>query len=278
MDSGLPDTRSELVIPLRSGGQLIGALDVQSSAVNAFTQEDVLVIQGLGDQIAVAIENADLYDQSKELAVLEERHCLARELHDSVTQSLYSLVLFTDGWCRTLNGRFDPQMEEYCNRIGEITQQSLREMRLLIHELRPPALEQEGLVGGAPKQLDAVEGRVGIEARVLMEDFVDLPVALEEELYRIAQEALNNALKHGHATRETVRICTEDSRLILDVTDNGAGFNSAVVEHPSRIGLTIRNERAKHIGGTLAIHSHLSEGTIVRVSVPLATVAARESA
>lgn len=272
-DEGLPDTRSELVIPLRLGDQVTGTLDVQSSTVSAFSAEDVVVIRGLADQIAVAIENASLYDQSKALAVLEERHRLARELHDSVTQSLYSLVLFTEGWRRSLNGKIDGQVDEYFTRIGEITQQSLKEMRLLIHELRPPALQEVGLVGALQKRLDAVEGRVGIEARVIMDDFVDFPRTQEESLYRIAHEALNNALKHGHATRESVRIWTEGSDVILEVTDNGIGFDPLRVENRGGMGLASMTERAKQIGGRLTIRSVPRQGTVVRVCVPLLAVA-----
>ncbi|NJD59214.1 MAG: hypothetical protein C3F13_16140 [Anaerolineales bacterium] len=268
IDSELPETHSELVIPLRQAEHVIGTLDVQSSSVNAFSKEDILVVQGLGDQIAVAIENAHLYDRSRELAVLAERHRLSRELHDSVTQSLYSLVLFSEGWRRTLDTKVGPQIEEYFNRIGEIAQQSLREMRLLIYELRPPTLEQVGLLGALQKRIDAVEKQVGIEARVVMEDFIDLPIELEQDLYWIAQEALNNALKHGHATREAVRICTENSHVILEITDNGVGFDPDDIEHRGGMGLTSMVERAKNIGGELTISSHYNEGTIVRTSVP----------
>jgi signal transduction histidine kinase len=268
VDNELPDTRSELVIPLRQAEQVTGTLDVQSSMVNAFSKEDILVIQGLADQITIAIENAHLYDQSRELAVLAERQRLSRELHDSVTQSLYSLVLFSEGWRRMLNTKVGPQIEEYFNRIGEIAQQSLREMRLLIYELRPPALEKEGLVGALQKRLDSVEKQVGIEARVVMEEFIDLPITLEEDLYWIAQEALNNALKHAQASYETVRICSENSHVILEITDNGVGFDPQMVQHRGGMGLTSMIERAKNINGELTIHSETNVGTIVRASVP----------
>ena len=228
-DSQLPETRSELVIPLSLGNQVIGTLDVHNAQAGAFTAEDVVAIQSLGDQIVVAIENAHLYEQSRELAVLEERTRLARDLHDSVTQSLYSLVLLTEGWRRlmhsgtgTVPSNAGAQTEDYLGRIGEIAQQALREMRLLIHELRPPMLEQEGLVGAVRKRLDAVEKRVGIEARVVMDELVELPVSLEEGLYWITQEALNNALKHAEAKKETVRVCVEDGMFCLIYTSDAA--------------------------------------------------------
>lgn len=273
-DPGLPETQSELVIPLRVGDQVTGTLDVLSSVVNAFSDEDVVVMRGLADQIAVAIANAHHHDQSKQLAVLEERHRLARELHDSVTQSLYSVVLFTEGWRRTLNGGIDSQVEEYLSRIGEITQQSLKEMRLLIHELRPPALGEVGLVGALQKRLDAVEGRVGIDARVFMDDFVELAPSQEEDLYRIANEALNNTLKHGHATRVVVRIWTKESEVNLEVTDNGVGFDMSQAKKCGGMGLAFMGERAKNLGGMLSIRSAPRAGAVVRVSVPLTRTAA----
>lgn len=272
-DSQLPETRSELVIPLRLGNQVIGTLDVHSRRVGAFTEEDVVAIQSLGDQIVVAIENAHLYDQSRELAVLEERTRLARDLHDSVTQSLYSLVLLTEGWRRLLSAGSGAQTEDYLGRIGEIAQQALREMRLMIHELRPPVLEQEGFVGAVRKRLDAVEKRVGIEARVVMDDLVELPVSLEEGLYWIAQEALNNALKHAGATRETVRICVEGETLVLEITDDGQGFDLEAAHNRGGMGLTSMGERARQMGGCLNIGSARGQGTTVKVSVPLSLAA-----
>jgi len=269
-DEHLPGTRSELVIPLRLGEQVIGTLDVHSAQVNAFTPEDGLVIQSLGDQIAVAIENARLYDRSRELAVLQERTRLARELHDSVTQSLYSLTLLTEGWRRLADAGSKAHVQDYLIRIGEITQQALKEMRLLIHELRPPALEQEGLVGALHQRLDAVEKRAGVEARILMDDLIELPATVEEELYRIAQEALNNALKHAGATAVTVRLCTEDSQVVLEVTDNGCGFDPATVKDCGGMGLISMHERARQLGGALSVTSASGQGTTVRACAPAA--------
>lgn len=269
VDSQLPDTRSELVVPLRLSDHVIGTLDVHDSKANAFSDEDILVIQSLADQIVVAIENAHLYDQSRELAILEERNRLARELHDSVTQSLYSLVLLAEGWRRTLHSTGSTISEEYLNRIGQISHQALKEMRMLIHELRPPTLEQEGLVGAVQKRFDAVEKKVGIEARVVMEDFVELPASVEEGLYRITQEALNNSLKHAEGTCETVRICVEDRMVVLEVTDNGRGFDPEHLDQGGGIGLASMHERARQLGGTLTIVSGKGTGTTVKASVPL---------
>lgn len=274
-DGNLPATRSELVVPLRLADQVIGTLDVHSDRANGFTAEDALVIQSLGDQIAIAIENARLYDQSRELAILEERTRLARELHDSVTQSLYSVVLLSEGWRRQLitAGDAAPQPEAQLRRIKEIAQQALKEMRLLIYELRPAALDQDGLVDALRKRFDAVENRVGIEGRVVMGDLIDLTPGVAEGLYRIAQEALNNALKHAFATRETVRLLAEDECVALEIEDDGRGFDVASAEGKGGMGIASMRERTRQLGGELTIRSGPGAGTRVTVRVPLRVAA-----
>lgn len=267
-DQYLPDTQSELVAPLHLGNRVIGTLDVQSAEINAFTEQDLLVIQSLGDQIAVAIENAKLYDRSQELAVLEERNRLARELHDSVIQSMYSVVLLTEGWRRSIRRSGNKvQVDEYLARISEINQQGLKEMRLLIHELRPPALEEDGLLGALHQRLDAVEKRAGISARLLADEIIELPYAIEEGLYRIAQEALNNALRHACAKNVIVRISTKNGNIVLEVEDDGRGFDVDSVDCVGGMGLINMRHRADELGGSVEIHSESDRGTVVKVAV-----------
>jgi signal transduction histidine kinase len=267
-DDQLPQTRSELVIPLHLGEQIIGTLDVHDARVGRFTDEDNLVIQSLGDQIAVAIENARLYDQNRELAILEERTRLARELHDSVTQSLYSLVLLTEGWRRLLSAGNESKTEDHFRRIGEIAQQALREMRLLIYELKPFPLTQEGLVGSLWKRLDAVEKRVGIDASVVIQDHIELPADDEESLYWITLEALNNSLKHAAATKETIQLYVEGKMIVLEITDNGRGFDPNLADHIGGMGLSSMRERARKMNGILTIESAKDRGTVVQARVP----------
>lgn len=266
-DEQLPNTRSELVIPLRVADQVIGTLDVHSTQENAFNADDVLVIQSLSDQVAIAIENARLYERNRELAVLEERNRLARELHDSVTQLLYSQSLLTEGWRRLAHAGAPAHLEDYLNRVGEITQQALKEMRLLVHELRPPILERDGLLGALRQRLDAVENRAGVEARLIADDLVELPMPAQEGLYRIAQEALNNALKHAAATSVTVRIYSAQDQVVLQVTDNGKGFDPETAMQSGGMGLLNMRERAKQMGGCLDILSKPGEGATIRAAL-----------
>jgi signal transduction histidine kinase len=140
-------------------------------------------------------------------------------------------------------------------------------MRLLVHELRPLQLENEGLVGALQHRLDAVERRAGIEAQLLLEGTVELPPTHEYELYRIAQEALNNSLKHAAATSVAVRVVTDGQRVQLEVQDNGKGFDPANINDKGGMGLVSMQHRVEELGGTLTISSQLNEGTKVKVIV-----------
>jgi signal transduction histidine kinase len=205
----------------------------------------------------------------REKAVTAERNRLARALHDSVTQSLYSLTLLAAGWQRLAkDGELD-SIEEPLGEIGEVAQQALKEMRLLVHELRPPALEKEGLLGAIHHRLGAVEKRAGIEARLEAEDILELPSEVEAALYYIVVEALNNALKHAQATSVWVRLFNVDEKVELEIADNGQGFDlSAIGEHRG-LGLVSMQERADQLGALLSIDSAPGKGTRVKVEVLL---------
>jgi signal transduction histidine kinase len=210
--------------------------------------------------------------QTKELAVLQERSRLARELHDSVTQSLYSLTLFTEAARHKAEEKDDEEIEQYIRQIGVIGQQALKEMRLLVYELQPPELEREGLVRALRKRLEAVEGRAGVDARLEVDEFVNLPGDIEHELYRIAQEALNNTLKHAAAGSVVVYLHQSNGSIMMEIADDGIGFNSE--DTPDRGGLGLNNirDRVERIGGSVTIDSQPGGGTRVKVSVPQSEV------
>jgi PAS domain S-box-containing protein len=257
--------------PLIIGRSLIGLLAIQQGqAGGTYQQEDLQILQIFANQAAISIENARLYEQAQTVAVDAERQRLARELHDSVTQSLYSLTLLTNGWA-TMAGQGRLEVEKVADHFKQlegISIQGLREMRLLLHQLRPPVLEKVGLVGALQQRLEAVEHRVNIETRLLTQGEVDtLPIALAEQLFFIAQEALNNAVRHAEATEITVRVQAEDEHLLLTVTDNGKGFEPA---RPSfGLGLASIRERTGDIEGEVEITSVSGQGTTVKATVPL---------
>jgi signal transduction histidine kinase len=214
----------------------------------------------------------DYTEQAEQVAVVQERQRLARELHDSVTQSLHSSTLMAEAGQRLADAGDLERTKHYLNRLGEISQQALREMRLMVYELRPLALREAGLVGALQQRLDAVERRAGIDARLTIEggpkegQAIDLKQEVEEALYRIAQEALNNALKHAEPSSVTVTLRLE-GQVELVIADDGSGFDPGAVDGAGGIGLDSMRERAEEIGGVLTIDSAPGEGTRIQVSV-----------
>lgn len=263
----LLETRAELAIPLRIGERVVGTIDVQSAEVNAFSEDDMGIMQSLGDQIAVAIENVRLYDRSQDAAVLEERNRLARELHDSVTQLLYSLVLLAGAASKIVDDGEQMLRKQHLVRIEETAQQALKEMRLLVYELRPLPLEDEGLVGALNQRLDAVERRAGIQARLTAKGDLDLPATVEEEVYRVVHEALNNALKHSGAGSVSVNLLADGEWFQAEVVDDGRGFDVPSTASGGGVGLASMRERAEALGGSVILVSEPGEGTKVLLRV-----------
>jgi signal transduction histidine kinase len=157
---------------------------------------------------------------------------------------------------------------EHLRELRDTAQEALREMRLLIFELRPPALDKGGLVAALQTRLDAVEARGGMQAELQVDGSEALPRAVQVELYNIAQEALNNALKHALARRVQVRLRFEEALTCLEVCDDGVGFEPAIARLGGGFGISGMKERAQRIGGTLLIESEPGKGMSVTVQVP----------
>jgi PAS domain S-box-containing protein len=202
-------------------------------------------------------------------AALEERQRLARELHDSVTQSLYSLTLLAEASRRTAKLGDVEKVIGNIARLGETAQQALKEMRLLVYELRPLALEQVGLAEALQHRLDAVEKRAGVDAKLRVELDLELQPEVENTLYRVAQETLNNALKHAEATTISVVLRSQEESVQLEIVDNGKGFEAENLQDHGGLGLVSIGERIETLHGTWLITSKPGEGTQVSVHVPL---------
>jgi signal transduction histidine kinase len=265
------ESRSYAGVPLRAGGRIIGVLGVTREAEQPpYSVEELSLLTSIADQLGVVVESARLRKQLERAAVTEERERLARDLHDSVTQLLYTVNLCAISGRRALEQDQRDVLADSLNQLGDAAQQALREMRLMLYELRPSLVAEEGLVRALQRRLDAVEGRVGVMAELLTSGDVELPGRIEEELYHITLEALNNALKHAKATLVTISIDTEEDRVELNVVDNGAGFALSDLEPSRGMGLVIMRERAKELNAVLTINSTPGEGTQVRVTVPCA--------
>ena len=259
-----------LTLPLRANGGVIGVLDVVNKA-GGFTEEDERVMSVFASQAAMAIEHARLQQQAEQLAVLEERQRLARELHDSVTQSLYSVTLYANAAALALAAGKAAAAADYLSELQGTAQEGMRDMRLLIFQLHPPVLEAEGLVAALQTRLAAVEERAGLQTHFRVEGERRVPIAIEEDLYWIAQEALNNVRKHAAAHEVTVRLHFSDTSIQLEVIDDGVGYDLSTVRAEGRGSGGLRSiaERTARLGGRLHHASRPGAGTQLSVEVSL---------
>ncbi|MGH7506505.1 MAG: GAF domain-containing protein [Longimicrobiales bacterium] len=277
---GATGIRAELAVPILLGERVLGVLNVESG--DPLTDEDAASLQIIADQLAVAIENARLYRRGQQLAVVEERHRLARDLHDSVTQHMFGMVMIAESLVRAFS-RSAAEGERRVNRLLELSRTALAEMRALLAELRPAGaplpVSALGVVAGVVRVRR--DGLVAaLEEHIARTSMDELPIALEaadyaaqrpaleEELYRIAQEALNNVLKHACARRVMIRLVSRGGVVRLNVQDDGIGFDPASVRSGG-LGLTSMRERAEQLSGTIAIDTVPGAGTLLEVSVPI---------
>ncbi len=253
-----------LGVPIARGRRVWGTLSMLGKDPAQFSDNEIALLVSVGEEIGIVVENARLRRHTERLLVVQERNRLARELHDSVTQSLYSVTLFAEAGRRTAVANKNLESADYFKQIGETGQQALKEMRLLIHKLRPSVLAKEGLVRALQQRLNSVEGRTGVKSQLIIEGEAKLSPALEDALYHIAQEALNNALRHAMASEVTVQLTflTGDS-VMIRIEDNGRGFDPEMATDSHGMGLTSMHERAENFGGELAIQSMPGQGSVV---------------
>jgi PAS domain S-box-containing protein len=270
--------RSWLAIPLRLKQKVIGLLSLSHHLCDYYGPRHMAVVNAIANQAAIAIENARLYNQAQQIArttaALEERQRLARELHDSVSQALFSISL-TVRAIESLLLREASLPEAALKKLADLrqlTQGAQAEMRALIFELRPRALEEEGLLQALRKHGAAVAGRELLGVEVVCPDEATLPrlkPAAEQALYRIAQEALHNVVKHAQASRVEIHLLVEDRAMCLRIADDGRGFERSLVP-AGHMGLGTMSQRAVALGGEYTVDSTPGEGTTVTVRVPLA--------
>ena len=264
----LQASRTLMCVPLVIKDETIGMLILGHHQPNTWGEEEKGLVQAFANQAAVAIVNAELYEKAGEAATLEERTRLARELHDSATQSLYSATLFSEAGKELAAAGDIDSAQHYLTRVGEVVHQALKDMRLLVFQLRPPVLEKEGLVMALQHRLDAVEKRAGMDARLISDQLPRLSDPVSEELYSITIEALNNVLKHAQADTVRITIRCEEGNVDLEVRDDGQGFDPQDA-YNGGMGLTNMAERAAKLGADLTIDASPDKGTSIRVIVPL---------
>ena len=264
-----PDMRSFLGVPIVAADGVIGAFYLtEKLEAPDFSDEDDDLIGLLAAHAAIAITNARLQEQARELSVVAERNRLALELHDAVSQKLFGLVLSAEA-AGTLLDRDPAAARDQVERLQALAQDALEELRSLVFELRPVDLALDGLAGALRKHVGLVGRLEGLEIELTIENEPPADPARDLEVLRIAQEALQNAVKHSHASHVTVVLRGDGDRLLLEIEDDGVGFDPAAEGIRSRrLGLTSMEERAERIGGTLEIRSAAGAGTTVRLEAP----------
>jgi signal transduction histidine kinase len=266
-----PDMRSFLGVPIVAPEGVIGAFYLtEKETADTFDAHDRELIELLASHAAIAITNARLYERSRELSMLSERNRLSLELHDVVSQKLFSLNLAAEA-AATLLDRGPDEARPQLERVRDLAREALAELRALIFGLRPAELERDGLEGVLRKEATMLQRAHGVQVRV---DADGQPPAVEPacagEILRIVEEALHNAVRHAAAHTVTVHLHGAEHTLKVEVSDDGVGFDPTDPELRSRhLGLTSMEERARELGGTLTFSARPGSGTVVSLEVPI---------
>ena len=252
------------VFPLLYTEQMMGVLILARTEAAGFIPDEIVRLSVVTEELASFIYS----DRKRKSDIaLAERHRLAQDLHDSITQKLYGLVTLTEAVKLGLESGAPIDENKMVDRIGDNARQALREMRLFLFELEPVDIERDGLVSTIQQRLASVEGRSGIQARMISDNEILLSVEKETEIYYIVEEALNNILKHANAKSVLVKLKQRKESIFLEIVDNGCGFDSDKVKFGGK-GLGNIKERAKRIKGKLKIDSSPEHGTKITLTVP----------
>ncbi len=251
--------RSFLGIPILAGQEVLGFLNLGSQQADFYTESHVRYLQLFVVQAGIAIQNARLYKQAKTIAVLEERNKLARDLHDSVSQTLFAANSIAEALPQLF--RVNPEkVAPYIYDLHQLTRGAMAEMRSLLIELRPDALIHTELGVLLAELCDVFTGKTRIEVEKTFAKKLVLPPDIQIAFYRIAQESLNNIAKHAQATQVSLTLNSTDGLTEMRIKDNGRGFDPGNVL-ANHFGLKIMNERATEIAAQFAIQSQVNQGT-----------------
>jgi signal transduction histidine kinase len=261
-----PDLSDVLGVPIRDGSQVLGFIFAACKNVpGGFTERDERLLGLFAAHAAIALTNARLYERGRELSVLEERARLARDLHDAVSQKLFSVRAKASA-AAVLVGRDPDRAVAEIRSVAELAGEAHAELRAVIDGLAPPDLAAGGLAGSLRSYARLAGRTYGIDVRVLAGELPGLDSRREAALYRVAQEALQNALRHSGASQVRVSLAARQRRVVLEVSDDGAGLPAQPA--PGGLGLSSMRERATSVGGTLTIRPAPGGGTLVRLSIP----------
>ncbi len=251
------------LLPLQVRERKLGILAIIGAQGTIFTPDQLSLFKSIADQLSVAIENAYLFEKAENVAIAAERNRLARDLHDAVTQTLFSASLIADVLPRIWE-RDKDQGQQRLEELRELTRGALAEMRTLLLELRPATLTESSLADLLRQLTQAIGGRSRLPIELIIEGERPLPPETQIALYRIAQEALNNITKHASANQVTLTLLFLPQAVCLSIQDNGRGFDLSDIS-PNSLGLGIMRERVEKIGAQLTIDSQIGAGTTIRV-------------
>ncbi len=261
---GLDWINSNVIAPIRSNGKTLGFLSLDSATPGYFTQVHAERLQSFANQAAIAIQNARLLDRAKRAAVLAERNRLANELHDTISQTLWSISLIAE----RLPAIWEVDQEAgrgSLTTLHQLAQNALAEMRSLLLELHPSSLTDARLGDLIGQAAVIITNRTGLNISVRVGQQDPIPPEVHFALYRVVQEALNNVALHASASQIQIYFSSDSGRIDLTIEDDGLGFNVADID-TGRLGLSIMRDRVKNIGGTLETISQKGEGTLIRVT------------
>ncbi|MDX2160897.1 MAG: PAS domain-containing protein [bacterium] len=256
------ELRSYLGMPIIFGDEVLGFLNLNSLTPHFFTEEHSMRIQVFAAQAACAIHNAQTAERMRELAAIQERQRIARDLHDSISQLLFSASLISEGML--LKARSQQQAEPMQEQLWRLNRAALAEMRRLVVEMRDTEATQFNLPEMVVHMANAAMGHSPIQVQVKIEGSAALPTSVSTELYRIAQEALNNVIKHANASDALITLQLSPESVVLRVQDYGKGFDPASIEWSST-GLSNIRARAREIGAQYTLESIPGSGTTIEV-------------
>jgi len=258
---------SSIQVPIQLETEIFGVMSVDYQQASQITNEQLRLLEALAQRTALAIANAHLYARSQELAAMQERNRIARDLHDSVSQSLFGATMFADSAQAQIDAGQVDLAAESITKVGNAARIALGEMRLLIYELRPPVLESEGLAAALVARLETVERRAGFQLELDIQEVEGLSLEEGQQVYSIAVETLNNILKHARAEKIRVSLDQEGSRYQLQIIDDGVGFEPEKTFDSGGIGIASMHERAALFGARLEIESNPGSGTQLVLSM-----------
>jgi signal transduction histidine kinase len=264
-----PVLKDFLGVPIRDGDNTLGIIFLANKRTpGGFTEGDEELLTLFAAHAAMALTNARLHERERELTVVEERNRLARELHDAVAQKLFSLRL-TARAAAALATHDPVRTVAELEQVERLAGEALAELRTVIFELRPADLTGDGLLPSLRKHVEVLDRAHAAELTFSADPSIALTGKAEAVVFRVAQESLYNALRHAHAARIAVRLSTSGRHVILEVYDDGGGFDVAAENGRDGLGLTSMRDRAMSVGGSLAIGPGPGGGTLVRLEVPL---------